>query len=169
VNPSHYIRSCVLLLATAACGQRKSAEARHEADVAAINAVQRQADDAVKSGNPEGYLALVTDDAVLMPPDQPALVGKAAIGPWAQRFAQQFTMESYHATDHEVVVADGWAFRRSTMTWVLRPKAGGAAMTQTGKFIILYRREPDGTWRIARDIFNLDTLSTTSRRPSSRD
>ena len=117
----------------------------------------------MKSGNPDGYLALVTDDAVLMPPDHPALVGKDAIRPWAQGFAQQFTMESYRPTDDELVVTDGWAFRRARMTWVLRPKAGGEALTQTGKFIIIYRQEPDGSWRIARDIFNLDAPAPANR------
>jgi ketosteroid isomerase-like protein len=162
VTPSHSVSICALILAAIGCDQRVPTQARHEADLVAINALQRQADDAVKSGNPEGYLALVTDDAVLMPPDHRALVGKAAIGPWAQRFAQEFTMESYTPTDQEIVVTNGWAFRRSSMTWVLRPKRGGEAVTQTGKFIILYRREPDGSWRIARDIFNLDTPSSTS-------
>ena len=151
-----------LILAAGACGQRLPARAQHEADVAAINALQRQADSAVKSGNPEGYLALVTDDAVLMPPDNPALIGKDAIRPWAHGFAQQFTMASYTPTDHELVVTDRWAFRRASMTWVLRPKAGGESLTQSGKFLIIYRREPDGTWRIARDIFNLDAPSAGS-------
>ena len=125
-------------------------------DIAAINALQRQADEAVKSGNTEGYVALLTDDAVLMPPGGPPLSGKNEIRAWGQQFANQFMVESYSSVDHEVIVSGDWAFRRSGITWALRPRSGGEVIIQTGKFIIIYRRQPDGSWKIARDIFNFD-------------
>jgi ketosteroid isomerase-like protein len=53
-------------------------------------------------------------------------------------------------------VAGDWAFRRAAATWVLKPRAGGPAVNESGKFLIIYRRLPDGSWRIARDIFNRD-------------
>ena len=32
--------------------------------------------------------------------------------------------------------------------------AGGAARTSGGAFLRIYRRQPDGSWRMTRDMFN---------------
>jgi ketosteroid isomerase-like protein len=34
------------------------------------------------------------------------------------------------------------------------PKAGGTARTTSGSFLRIYRRQPDGSWRMTRDMFN---------------
>jgi ketosteroid isomerase-like protein len=158
-------RASLCMVATVACSRPEERQNRAvDTDVAAINAVQRQADEAVKSGNIEGYLAVVTDDAVLMPPDHRSLSGKGEIGPWGKAFSEQFAMESYTPVDHELVVTGDWAFRRSNYRAILRPRSGGDSVTDLGKFIIIYRRQPDGSWKIARDIFNRDGPPAGSRK-----
>ena len=38
----------------------------------------------------------------------------------------------------------------------LAPKAGDAPMDDTGKYITIYQRQSNGSWKIARDIWNSD-------------
>jgi ketosteroid isomerase-like protein len=128
-----------------------------EADAEALNALQRQVDAAIIAGDTESYLGLIADDAVLMPPNAPPVIGKDAIRAWNNRMSQQFRFQAYEPVDHEVVVAGKWAFRRATADWTLTPVAGGEPIHDSGKFIIVYERQPDGSWLVARDIWNSNT------------
>ena len=52
--------------------------------------------------------------------------------------------------------AGGWAFERGGYTIALASKAGGEPIRETGKYITKLGRRSDGTWVIARDIWNSD-------------
>lgn len=152
-------RRCSLLLAPIALallhvGCRPRAP---EADLEAINTLQRQVDAAIIAGDTESYVALIADDAVLMPPNAPPIIGKEAIRSWNQAISQQFRMQGYTPVDNEVVLAGKWAFRRATADWTLAPLAGGHPVHDSGKFIIIYERQADGSWLVARDIWNSNT------------
>jgi uncharacterized protein (TIGR02246 family) len=131
-----------------------------EADVEKLNRLQRQVDAAIIGGDTEGYIALLTDDAVLLPPNGAPVSGKEAIRTWNNAMSKQFRIVSYAPVDDEVIVDGNWAFRRATVDWTIAPTAGGKAVRDSGKFIIIYRRGSDGSWRVARDIWN----SSTERR-----
>lgn len=128
--------------------------ARVDADVDSLNRLQKQVDSTIISGDTERYLTFLADDAVLMPPNAPAVSGNQAIRLWHQAISRQFRIQKYAATDDEVIVSGNWALRRASMDWTLMPAAGGKPIRDLGKFIILYRREPDGSWKVARDIWN---------------
>lgn len=52
----------------------------------------------------------------------------------------------------ETVVMGDWAFSRGTYTADLT--SGGNAVHVDGKFMTIFRRQDDGSWKIYRDIFN---------------
>lgn len=128
-----------------------------EGDVEELNRLQKQVDAAIIGGDTERYVTLLTDDAVLLPPNGAPVSGKEAIRTWNNAMSKQFRIVSYASVDDEVVVADDWAFRRATVDWTIAPVAGGEAVRDSGKFIIIYRRGLDGSWRVARDIWNSST------------
>src|SRR5262245_45050045 len=53
----------------------EAAHRAHDSYVAAIN-----------SNHLESFLATITDDAVFLPPNSPAITGKAAVGAWAKDY-----------------------------------------------------------------------------------
>lgn len=128
-----------------------------EADVEKLNQLQKRVDAAIISGDTESYVKLLTDDAVLLPPNGAPVSGKEAIRTWNSAMSKRFRIVSYAPIDDEVVVADDWAFRRATIDWTIAPLAGGEAVRDSGKFIIIYKRGSDGSWRVARDIWNSST------------
>ena len=146
----------ILLLAMVlACGHagcRTSDQALH-----ALNTLQKQIDEAIIAGDTERYVALLADDAVLMPPNGPPIVGKSAIRSWNQEMSKRFRIQKYAPVDQEIIQAGDWAFRRATFDWSLVPVAGGQPIQDSGKFIIIYKRQVDGSWRVARDIWNSNT------------
>jgi uncharacterized protein (TIGR02246 family) len=133
------------------------ARASSSGDVKAIDDLQKQVDDAIATGDTERYVGLITDDAVLMPPSGPPVVGRQAIRSWSEAIAKRFRITKYLPVNDELVIAGDWAFRRATFSWTVTPTAGGDSIQDSGKFIILYKRQSDGSWRVARDIWNSNT------------
>ena len=127
-----------------------------ESDLAAINSLRDEWIAAVNADDLEAQLAAYADDFVLMPFDGNAIVGKAAVREAAEQAAQGEASErlaEFSLSIDELVVAGDWAFERGTSRIVL---SGGEGETieDSGKGITIYRRQSDGSWKMARLIFN---------------
>jgi ketosteroid isomerase-like protein len=150
------LRSSAALLIVLAIGTRSAADQdRHAADARSLDELQKRVDAAIMAGDMDTYSALLTADAVLMPPSGPAVEGRDAILAWSRAFAKSFSFEAYQPADAELVIAGDWAFRRASFRVTLAPLAGGPKVIDSGKFIILYKRD-GGKWKVARDIWNSD-------------
>ena len=91
-------------------------------------------------------------DAVLMPPNGPAVTGATAISQW---FANTGLQIAQFTT--EVISMEGQpalAAVRGTYVLAFTIPPATQTVTDTGKFLWLVRREPSGQWRITADIFN---------------
>ena len=117
--------------------------------------VREECATAMRAGDVESFMAIVTDDAVLMPPNEPAVTGKEAIRAWTQLFFEQFSIEPTISVKEVEVVGD-WAFERADYTFRLTPVAGGAVMQENIKNLRVLQRQSDGSWKIAREIWNSD-------------
>lgn len=101
---------------------------------------------------------LTTEHHVLTPPNGPPIVGKAANDAINSRsFAQLDVNETW--TPLETQVAGDWAYQRGTYNLVTTPKAGGETRAISGYFLRIYQRQPNGEWRMTRDMFNIDRSS----------
>jgi len=150
----------VLALLLLACAQQTQPvveeAASTEADVAAIRALVEQWIAAIETGDVDGVLALYTDDAVRLPPDGPAYSGKEAFEEDSSGAFEQFSFEVVWPVEgtEEIVVADGWAYHLSEYAMLVTPKEGGETMEENGKIIEICQRQPDGSWKLAREIWN---------------
>ena len=127
--------------------------AETEADVEAINSLR---DDFIALDNASdaaGLASLYTNDAVLMPPNEAAVTGSQAIESWFQTTFDQFTTEFTVASEELEVVGD-WAFDWGAYMTALTPKAGGEPTEDRGKYIVILRKQVDGSWRIVKNIWN---------------
>jgi uncharacterized protein (TIGR02246 family) len=98
--------------------------------------------------------AFYAPDAVLLPPGQPAVEGRENI-----RVALQGMMDtgvtSIKLTTKKVWSTGALAFARATYTLSLTP-ADGVPVEDTGKSLVCYRRQPNGSWRAILDMFSSD-------------
>jgi uncharacterized protein (TIGR02246 family) len=125
----------------------------NDTDLKAIGVVRDAHVAALNAGDARAWAAQFVDDAVQMPPNAPANVGRPKIESWSETFLEQFRVHFALAVD-EVRVSGEWAFEKGNYTISLTSKAGGPPMQDIGKYLTIYQRKPGDTWRMARDIWN---------------
>jgi uncharacterized protein (TIGR02246 family) len=126
------------------------------ADEAAIRATTGTFLQAFNSADPSGMAANTMEDAIEMPTGGPELVGKAAIMAGSAKFMADFTA-SQTATVEEVAVWGDVGMSRGTWQVTETPRDGkGGAMTRRGKWLVIHKRTPDGSWGLWRHIWNQD-------------
>jgi uncharacterized protein (TIGR02246 family) len=124
-----------------------------DADLKAIDRVRDDHVAALNAGDADKWVAQFTEDGVQMPPNAPANFGKDMIKAWSQGMLSQFRT-SFDLDVDEVKALDNWAFECGRYSIKMEPIAGGPAIEDTGKYITVYQKNPDDTWRMARDIWN---------------
>jgi uncharacterized protein (TIGR02246 family) len=137
------------------------------ADVAAIKEVSAAIDRAFAAGDAAALAALVTEDAIWMPPEEPAISGRAAVETrYNSLFAElrdQFTDVAHSLEVVEVRVCGNWAMARGRYRLELTLPTVPQPIVITGKNVHTYLRQPNGSWLIASDIWNSD--APVRRRP----
>jgi len=99
--------------------------------------------------------AFYTADAVLLPPNAPLVKGRSAIQAFFQGLLDAGATGVTLKTTK--IDADGaLAYGRGAYGFAL-PRPDGTAQRQVGKYIVVYRRQRDGSWRAVADIFNSDS------------
>ena len=127
-----------------------------EADVEVLKKIEEDWGIANNSGDIDKLVSFFTDNAVNIPPNEPALIGKEAIRDWFQQFSDKFTMEQ-EGTVEDVQVSGDLAFTRGTSTTILTPKAGGESPKINGRWVTIYRKQSDGTWKCICNIWNYES------------
>jgi uncharacterized protein (TIGR02246 family) len=116
---------------------------------------------AVNTGNVELFMANVTDDVMLLdiasggaPP-----VGRAAFHDMVKQFFSGFTLTWDNCVTEDVAVAGDLAFHRYTGILSVKPKQGGDLSRNQRRYLDIFRRKPDGSWRLWQHIFTAHTPS----------
>ncbi len=146
----------VSVVAFSAFGCAPATDDTSEADRQMINEMRERETAAFSSGDLDVIMAIVTDDAVVMPPNEPRLQGHDAMREWLEGMYEQVSVQVQY-TSSNLTLAGDWAFEEVAFTLTTTPVAGGEPVQETGKGFHVYARQPDGSWRIALDIWNTDT------------
>lgn len=141
----------LLLLFTTACGSPSTSNPA--ADRQAIATVTAQFEAAENAGDVERMLLLFADDMIIMSPHAPAISGADRIAAATRKFYEAFTVAVEYSSE-EIAAFGDWGFDRGTERFTLTPKSGGAPISVNGKYLWLYRRQPDGSWKQSRVMWN---------------
>jgi len=149
---SRWSLAAVILLPLAGC----SREQQKVSAATAAEAIWKEYSESLNAGDLERWLDLWTEDGIQMPPDERAISGLDSIRARNEAMLDRFTFD-IGITNQEVETAGDWAYARGTYKARLMPKGGGRAITMDGKYMTILARQPDGSWKIHRDIFNSNT------------
>lgn len=142
------------VLASAACGPQAGPAADAGTDLAAIAAVRHAEAAAVVTG--DTMMTYATDDVVIMAPGVPMIVGVGAARSWRAGTRARMNIHLLTYDEPRVTLAGDWAIERYTGLLLASPADGGPMGTSAMKGVHVYRREPDGSWKLAVDVWNGD-------------
>lgn len=109
---------------------------------------------ASSGGDIDEILEYWTDDAIVIPPGMPPVVGKDALRAYVLGSMDIPGFRISWTTDQVDVSADG------SMAWILGANLvemtgeEGQPMAFPGRAITVWRREQDGAWRCCADVWN---------------
>ena len=113
-----------------------------------------------KTGDTERWLEIFADDAVGMHNTLPALEGKQALRKFAETVHGTFNIEQLDVTVDSVLTQGDWALTRGNFitSFVLKDEdVENQSEPRQGKYILLWERQDDGTWKIILDMGNNNT------------
>jgi uncharacterized protein (TIGR02246 family) len=123
-----------------------------EEDVAAISSASQAWAEAFKANDDAAMIAFATGDMVLMPPNMPAFQGKTA----TEEFLAGFTVTDFSVTRLEIDGRGDLAFERSAYVVSAVPEGLTEPTTNPGKYLNIWRKQADGSWLMAINIWNSD-------------
>lgn len=139
-----------LVLATAACGGPATLS---DADRAAIGELREAYRQAVAASDAGAVVATYLPDAVELPPHMLLAQGRDSI---RTRYETMGPVSEFNVNPVETVGRGDLAFERGTYTFTGTPGGMAAPVSDTGKYLIIARRQADGAWLLARAMWNSD-------------
>ena len=163
--------SVVALLALAACTTKQARRpdtaapatatlaGTPAADVAAvrqaIEAQNARFDSAALKGDSATLVSLYADDAIMMMSNVPAARGHEAIAKAFGGMTKTMKMSAFKLTTQDVIVSGDYAIE--TGSYELTDSAmKGKPKHDVGKYLVLWKKQADGSYKMLRDIANSD-------------
>lgn len=149
MRPVHL--TALLGFALAAACQPATPAGLTDADKAAIDSTSRVF---VRHALANDFAALTrdyyTDDAIVLPPNMPAVTGHPAIEAMFKAFPP---ITAFELQTEEVEGSADLAYVRGRYTMTMSPP-GAPAIADSGKYLEIWRKQSDGAWKSVRDMFS---------------
>ena len=151
------IRTCLAaLLALSLAGCNPPGAGDTAADEAALRAADVKLNRAITQGDLAGIAAFYSDDAVMMPAAEPAITGKQAItAEWKHVLAIPDYQNTTKLLRVEVAASRDMAYTMGSYTSRMMGE-DGKPVDEPGKWLTVWKKQPDGAWRIVMDTYNTD-------------
>lgn len=94
---------------------------------------------AINEGSADGFVAVLTEDAVWLPPGRDAIAGRQRIRDWLEQPFSELEYE-YDVSDIQLRVAGDWAVEQSRFSSRVTPKDGEALPVHAGVYTLIWRR-----------------------------
>jgi len=147
--------NAVVLCAAAGLGQYALAADRHAAE-SELRALDEQWSATAARNDLDGTVAFYADDAVLLPPNAPIATDKKSIREsWAGLLGPH-TAVSWKWTKVEVAQSGELGYIYGTYKLTIGASGNVGAVSDTGKFLEVWKKQSNGTWKCIVDTYNSD-------------
>ena len=149
----HVVFLAVILISSASAQQTSDTRSMAEAAIRAADAAGLKA---AQAKDLAGATANYADDASWLPPHAPIVQGKEAIrSAWAQFLNMPGLKIDWQITKVDVSQSGDMAYTLYKYQMTMSGP-NGAAVSDKGKDMSVWIKQPDGTWKMVADTFNSD-------------
>ncbi len=121
-------------------------------DAAAIRTVFDTSARLLEAGDFPAWSELWAEDAVMMPPNNPSAKGRAAILAFGEAYPE---IRAISFTDVRIEGTGDLAVGTSAFSMTIVPQGAGE-IQDTGKQLVVFRKQSDGKWLASTCMFNSD-------------
>jgi ketosteroid isomerase-like protein len=158
----------VIVIALAVGCQRSGETASmgsHEADLNSLRDAEIAEEQAFLSKDAVRWLTFFADDATLLYPNIPPIVGKDSISGYAKAvFADPALTVQYQIARADVAQSSDLGYTQGTVTSTTTDPKSGKVVTDRGKWLTIRKKQADGTWKIVQDAWNSDLPLTIASK-----
>jgi ketosteroid isomerase-like protein len=149
--------SIFVLVILAGCSQTPApAVVSRATDIKSLRAAQEAAIDAFVSKHADHMVSAYSADASLMFPNSPILQGEG-LRTAIRALAADPNFSMRFSTDKVEVASSGEVgYTRGTYTMTMSDPNSKKILRENGKYVTIYAREADGSWKMIEDINNPD-------------
>jgi ketosteroid isomerase-like protein len=109
--------------------------------------------DGFKHGRADIVLSTYADDVVMMPPNEPSILGKAEAEEWLREYLQHFQIADLAPSDRHVTRLEDTAIERWAYEVKIRPMSGDDMIRDEGRFLNIWERR-SGSWLMTQSMWN---------------
>jgi ketosteroid isomerase-like protein len=136
---------------------------RHTAE-AELRALDEQWSATASRNDLEGTVAFYADNAVLLPPNAPIATDRKSIREsWAGLLGPN-TSVSWKWSKVEVAQSGELAYIYGSYKLTIGDSSGSGPVNDTGKFLEVWKKQPNGRWKCIVDTYNSDLPFPTSAK-----
>ena len=133
-----------------------------------IEAANQDVIAAVRKSDLKAVADAFEPDAILLPPGADAVRGRDAIAKFFAGFLAHITIVETSSVTLDVTVSGQSAYE--TGLYTLTTRAGDApAVADRGKYVVVWNRDGDDHWRVAREISNTSVPAADARQKDVRE
>jgi ketosteroid isomerase-like protein len=141
----------LLLLIVASCQTKKD----NQADIKAIHKWAENYMIAIEKADINKLLSQESDEICYLPPNQPLVKGKQAARKWLENYFKNFSPEE-ELKLQQVEISGEFAVASGNYVLCATEKKSGQKFSDNGKFINIFKRQPNGDWILTHSIWNSD-------------
>ena len=121
------------------------------ADVLALLTADQAFNDATAARGLEGFLSFLADDVATLRPDRPVLTGKKALAEaWSPLLTNPVLSIRWKPLTGSISTGGDLGYTIGGYE-ITRSDDQGKRITGTGKYLTIWRRQADGSWKVAFD------------------
>jgi uncharacterized protein (TIGR02246 family) len=119
---------------------------------ATIEATEKSWSAAYLKADAAAIAALYTEDAASIPPSGELNRGREAIAKQNQAAFDTVNVTAREDITEEVTLAGDYAIEVGHFSWAGTSKKTSKPLKGQGRYVVVWRKDPDGTWRLFRDM-----------------
>ena len=125
----------------------------------AIDSNNARFDAAVLKGDTAALAGFYVDDAMFMSPNEPAAKGHNAIAKSFAGMGSAMKITAFKLQAQDVIVAGDYAIETGAYDFSATVPKVTKPAHDAGKYVVVWKKQADGSYKIVRDIYNSDLPS----------